>query len=69
MLLRLTVAALAAATAASAPAASLLLCAPPLGAAAPLLGRSNASAATSRVVIMVGASMGELWDKSCGING
>ena len=47
--------------------ASLLLCAPPLGSAQPLLGRSNASAA--RAVVMVGASLNALWDKTCGANG
>ena len=71
--MRLAAAALAAAAAASAaasaPAVSLLLCAPPLGAEAPLLGLSNASAATSRVVVMVGASLNALWDKTCGIHG
>jgi len=57
------------AAAAAAAAASLLLCAPPLGAAAPLRGASNASAATSRVVVMVGASPNALWDKTCGAHG
>ena len=69
-------AAAAAATAAAAgsgsSAAALVLCAPPLGASAPLLGRSDASAATAgglRAVVMVGASLNALWDKSCGTHG
>jgi hypothetical protein len=65
---RLLAALLAAAAAASAAPVSLLLCAPALGASAPLVGYSNASA-TARVVVMVGASLNALWDKSCGIHG
>lgn len=49
--------------------AQLEICAPPLNTGAPVTGRYSGSNTDMRIVVLVGKSSEELFDRTCGMNG
>lgn len=49
--------------------AQLEICAPPLNTGAPVTGRYSGSSTDMRIVVLVGKTSEELFDRTCGMNG